>query len=107
MPRCPSPRSAPSIAERAGVKVVDGGTVRRSIERRVLGLIGRKTAIEESPPLTEAEIAELNGRHARAMRYLVIGHGRAGGRRHRHRRVHGAAHVVCHGGQCSAPAGKK
>jgi hypothetical protein len=46
--------------------------VRRSIERRVLGLLGRKTAIEESPPLTEAEIDELNGRHARVMKYLVV-----------------------------------
>jgi hypothetical protein len=68
----PFPEIGARIAERAGVKVVDGGTVRRSIEKRVLGLIGRKTAIEESPSLTEAEITELNGRHARAMRYLVI-----------------------------------
>jgi hypothetical protein len=68
----PFPEIGARIAERAGVKVDDGGTVRRSIEKRVLGLIGRKTAIEESPPLTEAEIGELNGRHARAMRYLVI-----------------------------------
>lgn len=68
----PLPEIGARIADRAGVKVVDGGTVRRSIERRVLGLLGRKTAIEESPPLTEAELAELNGRHARAMRYLII-----------------------------------
>jgi hypothetical protein len=67
----PFPEIGARIAERAGVKVVDAGTVRRSVEKRVLGLIGRKTAIEESPPLSEAEIAELNGRHARAMRYLV------------------------------------
>jgi hypothetical protein len=67
----PFPEIGARIAQRAGVSVVDGGTVRRSIERRVLGLLGRKTAIEESPPLTEAEAAELNGRHARAMRYLV------------------------------------
>jgi hypothetical protein len=60
------------LAQRAGVDVVDGGTVRRSIERRVLGLLGRKTAIENSPPITEAETAELNSRHARAMRYLVV-----------------------------------
>jgi hypothetical protein len=68
----PFPEIGAKIAQRAGVNVVDGGTVRRSIERRVLGLLGRKTAIENSPPITEAETAELNSRHARAMRYLVV-----------------------------------
>jgi hypothetical protein len=67
----PFPEIGARIAERAGVQVADAGTVRRSIERRVLGLFRRKTAIEASPPLTEEEIGELNGRHARAMRYLV------------------------------------
>ena len=78
---------------------MDGGMVRRSIERRVLGFIGRKTAIEESPPLTDAEMAEINGRHTRAMRYLMIAAAVlvVGG-------IaidvsHGAAHVVCHGGR--------
>ena len=68
----PCPEIGAKLAERANCEVVDGGTVRRSIERRVLGLLGRKTAIEDSPPLTEAEIGELNGRHARAMKYLVV-----------------------------------
>ena len=68
----PFPEIGARIAQRAGCQVIDGGTVRRSIERRVLGLLGRKTAIEESPPLTEAEVAELNSRHARAMKYLVV-----------------------------------
>jgi hypothetical protein len=67
----PFPEIGAKIAERAGVGVIDGGTVRRSIERRVLGLFGRKTAIEESPPFTEGEMAEIKGRHARAIRYLV------------------------------------
>jgi hypothetical protein len=67
----PFPEIGRRIAERAGVDIVDGGTVRRSIERRVLGLLGRKTAIEDSPPLTEGEKAELAGRHTRAIRYLV------------------------------------
>ena len=40
----PFPEIGAKIAERAGVDVIDGGTVRRSIERRVLGFIGRKTA---------------------------------------------------------------
>jgi hypothetical protein len=67
----PFPEIGRRIAERAGVGVVDGGTVRRSIERRVLGLLGRKTAIEDSPALTEGEKTELAGRHTRAIRYLV------------------------------------
>jgi hypothetical protein len=68
----PFPEIGAKIAQRANCQVIDGGTVRRSIERRVLGLLGRKTAIENSPPLTEAEIGELNGRHARAMRNLIV-----------------------------------
>jgi len=67
----PFPEIGRRIAERAGCQVVDGGTVRRSIERRVMGFIGRKTPIEASPPLTEAEMAELKGRHTRAMTYLI------------------------------------
>jgi hypothetical protein len=68
----PFPEIGHKIAERAGAPIHDGGTVRRSIERRLMGLWRRKTAIEESPPLTEIEAAELNGRHTRAMRYLVV-----------------------------------
>jgi hypothetical protein len=68
----PFPEIGRRLAERAGCEVVDGGMVRRSIERRVLGLIGRKTAIEESPPLTEEEKAEIGTRHARAMRCLIV-----------------------------------
>jgi hypothetical protein len=68
----PFPEIGARIAERAGVGISDGGMVRRSIERRVLGLIGRKTAIEDSPAITAAEMAEIKGRHDRAMRYLVI-----------------------------------
>jgi len=67
----PFPEIGAKIAQRAGVGVVDGGIVRRSIERRVLGIIGRKTAIEDSPALTDAEMADLKGRHTRAIRYLV------------------------------------
>ena len=67
----PFPEIGAKIAQRAGVSVIDGGTVRRSIERRVLGFIGRKTAIEASPPITPADMTELKGRHTRAMRYLI------------------------------------
>jgi hypothetical protein len=69
----PFPEIGRKIAERARVNVIDAGTVRRSVQRRVLGLIGRKTPIEASPPLTEAETAELATRHARAMKYLIAG----------------------------------
>jgi hypothetical protein len=68
----PFPEIGAKIAGRAGVQIVDGGTVRRSIERRVMGFIKRKTAPEASPPLTDVEMAELKGRHVRAVRYLVV-----------------------------------
>jgi hypothetical protein len=68
----PCPEIGAKLAERANCQLIDGGSVRRSVERRVLGLLGRKTSIEESPPLTEAEIGELNSRHARAMKYVVL-----------------------------------
>ena len=61
------------IAERAGVNILDAGVVRRSIERRMLGFFARKTAPENSPPLTQAEIRRLQSRHRRAMLYLVAG----------------------------------
>ena len=69
----PFPEIGAKIAERAGVQVVDAGTVRRSIEKPVLKFFGRKTPAEASPPLTDIEKAEINGRHARALKYLVIG----------------------------------
>ena len=68
----PFPEIGAKLAERAGVGIVDGGLVRRSIQRRVLGFIGRKTPLEDSPAVTDAEMAAINGHHARAMRYLVI-----------------------------------
>jgi len=71
-PALPFPEIGSKIAERAGVDILDAGTVRRSIERRILGLIRRKTAPENSPPLTETELKELQGRHKRAMLYLIV-----------------------------------
>jgi len=68
----PFPEIGHKLAQRAGCEVVDGGMVRRSIERRILGLLGRKTAIEESPALTDTELAEVKSRHTRAIRYLII-----------------------------------
>ena len=61
------------VSLQSGVQVVDAGTVRRSLDKPVLRFFGRKTAPEASPPLTEAEIAELNSRHARFLKYLVAG----------------------------------
>jgi hypothetical protein len=52
---------------------VDAGTVRRSIEKPVLKFFGRKTPAEASPSLTDVEKTEINTRHARAMKYLVVG----------------------------------
>lgn len=68
----PFPEIGAKIAQRAGFDVTDAGLVRRSVERRVMGFIGRKTAIENSPPVTDAEMAEIGNRHARAMNYLVV-----------------------------------
>jgi hypothetical protein len=69
----PFPEIGARIAQRAGVEVVDAGTVRRSIEKPVLKFFGRKTPTETSPPLTEVEKAEINSRHARAVKYLIAG----------------------------------
>src|SRR6185436_16271045 len=69
----PFPEIGAKIAQRAGVQVVDAGTVRRSIEKPVLKFFGRKTPPEASPPLSDIEKAEINSRHARAMKYLVVG----------------------------------
>ena len=68
----PFPEIGARIAKRAGVSVLDGGMVRRSIERRIMGFFGRKTAIEESPAVTHAELAEIGGRHKRTMRALIL-----------------------------------
>jgi hypothetical protein len=69
----PFPEIGRKIAERAGVNIVDGGMVRRSIERRILGFLARKTTPENSPPLTEAELKTLQSRHKRAKLYLIAG----------------------------------
>ena len=92
----PFPEIGAKIAERAGARIVDGGMVRRSIERRVMGFIGRKTALENSPRHHRGR----DGRDQRPPqpRHALSGdrHGRAGGGRHRHGRVHGAEDLVCH-----------
>ena len=69
----PFPEIGAKIAQRAGVQVVDAGTVRRSVEKPVLKFFGRKSPPEASPPLTDIEKAEINSRHVRSMKYLVAG----------------------------------
>jgi hypothetical protein len=69
----PFPEIGAKIAQRAGVDVVDAGTVRRSIEKPILKFFGRKTPAEASPPLTDIEKAEINSRHSRAMKRLIVG----------------------------------
>jgi len=69
----PFPEIGAKIAQRAGVDVVDAGSVRRSIEKPVLKFFGRKTPTESSPPLSDVEKVEINSRHSRAMKYLVAG----------------------------------
>jgi hypothetical protein len=69
----PFPEIGAKIAQRAGVEVLDAGTVRRSIEKRVLKFFGRKTPAETSPSLRDVEKAEIKTRHVRAMKYLVAG----------------------------------
>jgi hypothetical protein len=71
-PALPFPEIGSKIAERAGVDILDAGTVRRSIDRRILGFIRRKTALENSPSLTEADLKNLQGRHKRAILYLTV-----------------------------------
>ena len=68
----PFPEIGAKIAQRAGVDVVDAGTVRRSIEKPVLKFFGRKTPAEMSPTLSDVEMAEIKTRHVRAMKYLVV-----------------------------------
>ena len=45
----PFPKIGSKLAERAGVTIVDAGMARRSIERRILGLIGLKRARNTAP----------------------------------------------------------
>jgi hypothetical protein len=71
-PALPFPEIGSRIAERAGVDILDAGTVRRSVERRILGFIRRKTAPENSPPLSEMELKNLQGRHSQAILYLIV-----------------------------------
>ncbi len=56
------------IAKRAGTTVMDRGVVRRSVQRRVMGLA---SGADENVPLPAADIASINTAHARNLRLLV------------------------------------
>jgi hypothetical protein len=70
-PSFPYPDIAHQIAERAGVPVTDMGNVRRSAQKKFLGL---KTALIAEPEGTveEAQIAELNLSHRRWVMRLIL-----------------------------------
>lgn len=69
-PCFPIPAIAEQIAARAGVPVVDKGSVRRSAQKKLLGL---KTEIidEAEGPVDQAEIDSLNARHHRWVMWLI------------------------------------
>lgn len=70
-PAFPCVEIAQRIANRAGVALVDGGSVRCSARRKMLGL--RSEGPSEVHSVDEMEVRELNRRHARLMIALVTG----------------------------------
>jgi hypothetical protein len=70
-PSFPYPDIAHQIAERAGVPVTDMGNVRRSAQKKFLGL---KTTLIAEPEGTveESQIAELNASHRRWVLRLIF-----------------------------------
>jgi hypothetical protein len=69
-PCFPFPEIARQIAERAGVAVEDKGSVRRSLQKKLLGL-KREIVDEEEGPVDEAEIEALNKSHHRWVMRLI------------------------------------
>ncbi|MEO1207103.1 MAG: hypothetical protein AAFV45_12305 [Pseudomonadota bacterium] len=67
-PALPFDEIAEKIAARAGVEIDDAGHVRRSAQRKIMGL---RATEEERVPISPDEVAELNVRHGRAMFALV------------------------------------
>jgi hypothetical protein len=64
----PYPEIARQIADRAGVPLLDRGSVRRSPRKKMLGIMASE---EENRPISEPEIVRLNTRHRRFMYGLV------------------------------------
>jgi len=70
-PSFPYPDIAHQIAERAGIPVTDRGNVRRSAQKKFLGL--KKTLLTEPEgTVEEAQIAELNASHRRWVMRLIL-----------------------------------
>lgn len=63
-PVLPVPEIAAEIARRAGLEVVDHGTVRRQFHKKMRGI---RATDDGASPLTEADIAALNRRHNKVM----------------------------------------
>lgn len=69
-PNFPFPEIARQIAARSGLAVEDRGCVRRSVQKKFLGL--KRTLIDEpEDPVGDYEIAVLNVRHERGVMRLV------------------------------------
>ena len=69
-PAFPVVEIAERIAHRAHVPLIDGGNVRRSARRKMLGI--RSEGPREMHEVTEAEVETLNRQHARLVTLLVI-----------------------------------
>jgi hypothetical protein len=69
-PCLPFPEIARQIADRAGLAVNDRGNVRRSIQKKFLGL-KKEILDEEEGPVEEAEIEALNESHHRWVMRLI------------------------------------
>ncbi|MEO1282911.1 MAG: hypothetical protein AAFV69_14375 [Pseudomonadota bacterium] len=67
-PALPFDEIAEKIAARAGVEIDDAGHVRRSAQRKIMGL---RATEEDRVPISETEVADLNVRHGRVIFALV------------------------------------
>lgn len=68
-PALPYIEIAERIAHRAGVPLTDGGSVRRSARRKMMGL--KAEGAPEQHAVSDAELSELNRKHARLIMVLV------------------------------------
>jgi hypothetical protein len=66
----PYPEIARQIAARAGVPVIDQGSVRRTVASKMLGIVSKDASVS---PIDEAEITRLNTVHRRFVLALVVG----------------------------------
>lgn len=69
-PAFPYAEIAERIANRAGARIIDAGSVRRSMPKKMLGLIA---APDENRTIDEQQMRDLNRKHARLMMALVAG----------------------------------